>query len=482
MTVLTELPEETLEEVKSDIQSSTVDESRAIPSWLHEIEEFPTGDGPLDDTLLDEEEAEQTEAVSIGLEDEFDDDFSGFGQLPEWLSDNSQTDADQVQEITGSVDDIAPAELPGWLAAMRPIELAVPDVDSIDQSGPLESSGPLAGLYGVLASEPEIAQLKKPPVYSNKLQITETQQSHAALLGDLLQTEGKPQAMPLPPLISRRRVFQLILGMILIVIAFIAVIASGDMVAMPAADVIPSGVEQTYQIVTALSSEDTALIAFDYEPGLVGEMDAASAAVVDNMMEKGAKLVLVSTSPTGPALAERFINDIQGNHQYNSGIQYVNLGYIPGGISGLAAFAQNPSWVAPTSLDGSQAWESEPLKNIQSVSDFALVLLITDNPNTTRAWVEQVNPHLEPVPLVAVVSAQVEPIARTYHGQIDGLISGLVGGAAYEVLGGNNLAREQWDAFNIILIVAVSAILIGGVISVGSTMIAQRKENDGGSA
>jgi len=49
------------------------------------------------------------------------------------------------------------------------------------------------------------------------------------------------------------------------------------------------------------------------------------------------------------------------------------------------------------------------------------------------------------------------------------------------VLGGSNLAREQWDAFNIILIVAVSAILIGGVISVGSTMIAQRKENDGGS-
>ncbi len=124
--IKTELPEETLEEVKSDIQSSTVDESRAIPSWLHEIEEFPTGDGPLDDTLLDEEEAEQTEAVSIGLEDEFDDDFSGFGQLPEWLSDNSQTDADQVQEITGSVDDIAPAELPGWLAAMRPIEISCP--------------------------------------------------------------------------------------------------------------------------------------------------------------------------------------------------------------------------------------------------------------------------------------------------------------------------------------------------------------------
>ena len=111
-----------------------------------------------------------------------------------------------------------------------------------------------------------------------------------------------------------------------------------------------------------------------------------------------------------------------------------------------------------------------------------MVLLITDNPNTTRAWVEQVNPYLEPVPLVAVVSAQVEPVARTYLGQIDGLVSGLTGGAAYEVMSGSNLAREQWDAFNIILIVAVSAILIGSIISIGSTVIARQKENGGESA
>jgi hypothetical protein len=130
-------------------------------------------------------------------------------------------------------------------------------------------------------------------------------------------------------------------------------------------------------------------------------------------------------------------------------------------------------------LDGQPAWETETLNSVKRISDFSMVVLITDNPNTTRAWVEQVNPKLDTTPLVAIVSAQVEPLARPFfdseNGQIDGLISGLTGGAAYEVVSRPNLARSYWDAFNILLIVAVSGILIGGVINVVSTLVAQRK-------
>ncbi|MFN2237055.1 MAG: hypothetical protein ACK2U1_22740, partial [Anaerolineales bacterium] len=404
-------------------------------------------------------------------------------QLPEWLSGSSIADVDQHQEITEPIDDdIAAADLPGWLAAMRPVESATSKALDVDQSGTVESSGPLAGLYSVLAAQPGITQFKKPPVYSNKLQVTEAQQQHANLLSNMIQAESKAQSLPSAPLITSHRAFRLILGTLLLAIALVAVFVGDEMVGMPASEVIPYGVEQSFQIISALSQEDTVLISFDFEPGLIGEMEATSAALLGNIMEKGAKLALVSTSPTGPALAERFIHDIQDSHPNSGGIQYVNLGYIPGGVSGLAAFANNPNWAAPNSLDGTQAWETQPLTNIKSISDFAFVLLISDNPNTTRAWVEQVNPHLEPVPMIVAVSAQVEPVARTYLGQIDGLVSGLVGGAAYEVMAGANLARERWDAFNIVLIVAVSAILIGCCISVIPKIIAQQKNNGGESA
>ncbi len=466
-------------ESEPELASSAVDESRAVPDWLRNAEV------PLS-VVDDGVEAEPVEETPFASADEFDDDLFEMDQLADWISDEPQSDLDQVQEKTDPVDGLEPAELPGWLAAMRPIESVATDAVGVEKHGSMENSGPLAGLYGVLAAEPDISRLKKPPVYSSKLHITDAQQTHARVLKELLEAENQPQALPLPPLISSQRVFRIILSGILIVIAFLAVLAGSEIAVMPAPGNIPPGVEQTNNLVNSLTPADTALLAFDYEPGLTGEMDAASAAVVDHMMLKGAKLVLVSTSPTGPALAERFINDVQGDHGYVSGSQYINLGYVPGGVTGLGAFARTPQWVFPNTLNGESAWETEPLKNVTGISDFALVVLITDNPTTARAWVEQVNPELGAVPLVALVSAQAEPMVRPYfdnqQAQIDGLVSGLSGGAAYEVYVRPNVARTYWDAFNIVLIVAVSAILIGGCITVISTSLAKRKESEGGTA
>jgi hypothetical protein len=377
--------------------------------------------------------------------------------------------------------DLAPAELPGWLAAMRPVETSATDAQ---QSSPVENSGPLAGLYSILAAEPDIIRLKKPPVYSSKLQVTDAQQTHATLLQGLLEAENKPQPLPLPALISGHRVFKAVLGALLMFVTFLAVLAGTQITAMP--QTIPAGVNQTSQLVNALTPIDTVLLAFDYQPGLAGEMEASASAVVDHIMLRGAKLVLVSTSPTGPALAERFIREVEGTHQYVSGTQYINLGYIPGGVSGLASFARNPQWVTPNTMDGVLAWQTELLQNVSRLSDFALVLVLTDDPNIARGWIEQVNPQLGSTPMAAVVSAQVEPMIRPYadnqQAQLRGLVSGLTGGAAYEVMSRNNLARDYWDAFNIVLVVAVSAILIGSAITVISDLLARRKGSGGESA
>jgi len=455
-------------------ESTDLGESRAVPGWLQDVETPAIDDGPVGLEPAVEE-------ASFGPGESLDDDLFEFDQLSDWISDENLPGEAQPQGITSPDDDLSPAELPGWLAAMRPVESSASTEAGEVERGPMENSGPLAGLYSVLTAEPDVSRLKKPPVYSSRLQITDAQQTHANLLQELLETEGKSQPLPLPPLISSQRIFRLVLSIVIVVIAFLAVIASGGLAVMPQAGNIPPGVFETSELVNPLNANDTVLIAFDYEPGLSGEMDAASSAVVDSMMLKGAKMALVSTSSAGPALAERYINTVQNQHGYQSGTQYVNLGYVPGGVAGLAAFAQNPRWVAPNTLEGLSAWDAGPLTNIGSVSDFALVVVITDNPNTIRAWVEQVNPKLESTPLVAIVSAQVEPMARPYFnnqdGQLDGLISGLTGGAAYEVVSRPNLARSYWDAFNILLIVAVSAILIGGAINMVSTLMAQRKES-----
>ena len=80
-----------------------------------------------------------------------------------------------------------------------------------------------------------------------------------------------------------------------------------------------------------------------------------------------------------------------------------------------------------------------------------------------------------------MISAQAEPLVRPYYGgsddaQVNGVISGIIGAAAYERATRANLASTYWDAFNVGLIVAIAAILIGGLVQLITYLLARRKD------
>ena len=85
--------------------------------------------------------------------------------------------------------------------------------------------------------------------------------------------------------------------------------------------------------------------------------------------------------------------------------------------------------------------------------------------------------------MLTVVSAQAEPMVRPYfssghNAQVSGIVSGLSGGAAYEVaVGRPNLGRTYWDAFAVGLVVALGAILIGGMVNVVQMLLGWNKNN-----
>lgn len=401
------------------------------------------------------------------------------GELSDLLSGIEQeTKIPEGAEEAGLV----PAELPGWLEAMRPVDSAAEGAGALDR-GPIEQAGPLAGLSGVLKAEPEIARLKQAPKLSSRLQVSEAQQNHVKVLRDLLATEGQARPLPQPIVISSQGVLRWVSAFLLIFVIGLATISESQLApSLPQASV-PAEVLRISELINSISPHDSVLVSFDYEPGTSGEMDAAAAAVVDHLMLRGAYLTLVSTSPTGPALAEHFIATRQAEHHYVSGNQYINLGYIPGGATGLLGFVQTPQRIKPLSFDGFDPWVTAPLEGIYSLSDFEMVLVITDDPDTARSWIEQVQPKLQGAPLIAVVSAQAEPILHPYVGgesaQVRGMVSGIIGGAAYEqVTGKPNVARLYWDALNFALITAIAVILIGGIINVFSILFRKKEHRE----
>jgi hypothetical protein len=450
--------------------------AEALPDWLTRIENNapPSGDPPalVDDNKGILPASEPGTAYST--------------EIPDWLArvnplQGSERGTENKEPQPDS-EDLEAADLPSWVQAMRPVEAVVESKSSeLNETEVTELSGPLAGLNGVLPSGPGLGMLRKPPAYSSKLQVSDGQQRYATVLEQLVSGETHPRTVGSVHLRSNRLWRWLIAGL-LILAAGLPFASSAHFA--PATLLVSSDKGASSQIIDGLPANKPVLVAFDYEPALSGELEAVAAPIMDQILSKGIPLGLLSTSPTGPALAENFFKttSLVNVHQYRNGEQYVNLGYLAGGPAGISYLANSLTDAMPLSVDGTPAWDSGPLQGIQSVSDFAAVIILTDNADTGRNWIEQAGPRLGDKPMLMIISAQAEPMIRPYFdsGQLKGLISGLSDAKIYEqALNRPGLATHYWNSFSVGMLVAELLIAIGAILGVMSDRRIAHKESKG---
>jgi hypothetical protein len=239
-----------------------------------------------------------------------------------------------------------------------------------------------------------------------------------------------------------------------------------------------SEVEKTFEIVNdGIPAGGSVLVVFDYEAAFSAEMKTVAAPLISQLMSRSEMLITLSTSPMGPALAENFLLETQSPYEFKAGINYIDLGYLPGDASAMLGFVTDPRAMVPKRIDGDSVWDLTPLQNITNFSDFSVILILTDDVEKGRNWVEQSTQALSDsnTPLLMAVSAQVEPMIYPYYdsGQVDGLVSGLSGGATYERLKvakgleqeQDGLAREYWDSYSVGLFLAEILIAVGAMVN-----------------
>ncbi len=394
-------------------------------------------------------------------------------KTPDWLADlgPSQSPAEGSEEnrppAAQAEESIAPAELPSWVQAMRPVESSMPSSPAGVVDTRLEEGGALAGLHGVLPVIPGAGTpSSKPKAHSIRLDVNEQQQAHAALLEKILTAETAPSPMRAGLALRSQRALRWAISGVLFVILGSTVFAGTRFFPLPSE--VPNETVLAMRAVEAIPADAPVLVAFDYEPSTVGEMEATGASLMDHLLLlKHPHLALLSTSPTGAALAERFMSTTLAARAYQRGVQYVDLGYLPGGLAGVYDFAQNPTAVMPLGAGSESVWQSTALKGVAHLTDFAAVIVLTDNVDSGRLWIEQTASARGSVPMVMVSSAQAGPILLPYveSGQLSGLVSGLNGAAGAERANGGlpGYVRTYWDAYSIGLLLAAVAILIGGL-------------------
>jgi hypothetical protein len=353
---------------------------------------------------------------------------------------------------------LAQATIPDWLEALRPRELSGGGAAAPAIAEPAETSGVLAGIRGVIAAEPIIAVPRQAGMASQVMVDSEHQQL-ADLLRDLAAEEGPVQGRMLAPRAIVRAAERGLIYLIVLLAALLPALAVFiPDVKAPLAGLFPQAAPAgafsvqsatgAYTSLDGLQPGDTVLVGFDTNAAGYGELRPLALALAEHLAARQAHVVLVSTQPGGAGLAEElFATDLPRAGGAFSATAYSNLGFLPGGPVGLALLAEGRAGVIGSDFHGNANWATEPAVQgilIQEgnlaaldLSQVQRVVVITNDPQVLRAWVEQMHAHVPAVRVVAGVSAGIEAFALSYWNAdgtapLAGVVSGVAGADVYE--------------------------------------------------
>ena len=416
-----------------------------------------------------------------------------FGDIPSWMDDidfDSQLFDELDQKVEGPKtnvplpENLEKANLPEWLKAIRPVEVVTPKIqtNTIKQ---VEKSGPLAGLQGVLSSEGLTKNYTKPPTYSVSINVTEKQKGHLQILEEILDP-----AVNLTP-DSKRKKSKLqsfenyLIPLFLLFIILISLFIDHTNAQMP--KTFPADAVRFYNLATGYLSRNTTpshvLAIFETDASSYPEMNIISKGFFESLFENNHWVTTLATNPNGVLLAEEILSNSHDNvPSYNSDERVHNLGYLPGNIVGIQSFISNPR-ILSTGLDvKSKIWEEEPLSNINTFTDFDMIVILTDNSEQAKLWIEQMNLTVPDTSLLFISTAKAAPLLQPYleTNQIDGILSGILGGLSYDLLSSSdtNEISKLWSINQLAVISFILFILAGGVISLFSNAASSNPAGD----
>ncbi len=446
-------------------------EESGVPAWL--LEAATAAEAPTEEVA-----AEEPKAGKVGRTFISEEEIPPLepGEVPDWLKELAPAEetpsVPAIETGLGEIEGLAPAEIPDWLQALRPRE------EGEAPEEPVETEGLLEGLRGTLPPSPAVEAAEKvvtvPSVTTKPASI-----ARAELFQELLSR----------PVISSRRVERkpergvglaiqrLVVGLLLLA----AILAPMAGVWLPmegeggsAAPAMLADVMAAYDAIEARVEQGTpVLVAVEYGPSEAEEIDLVARPIVQHVLDRGGRLILVSTRPEGPALADRLLSALVEAGERETRV--VNLGYQPGEASGvqglLADLARRP--VYPT---GRPAAETPAMEGVASAKDVGLILVLGGQAEDVLTWIEQTSSRYPDLPLVAGVSARVEVGARPYLEQagaraLKGLVAGLPGATVYQQLRGvedrhmlyylQSVMLGQWTVAAL-MVVGMVVFLVGG--------------------
>lgn len=213
-----------------------------------------------------------------------------------------------------------------------------------------------------------------------------------------------------------------------------------------------------YANMMSLKEGSTVLLASDWTNSTRGESSGSAEAVLKILIRKKIKFAMFSTGdPQAPAVMRDMIVKVakeeedakEAGYSYKRWEDWVSLGYYPNSEAQNNSIANDvrKAFAGRNEYPGGvqkSVWESPVLQNIQKLSDFSMMILISPS-STDKITIERISGKIKP--LQFAVTGVMVPENQNYYsaGQIQGLIGGLKGVYDMETLMENGINNPGPD-------------------------------------
>ncbi len=446
--------------------------------------------------------------------------------------------------VKATTEAAAVSELPEWVAEMRPD--SSPTLMIGDQQVTLEER-PLSALpEAILALRERLKQLPSapPPAESKDSQLSnipealqppslpitpaplapsgalataaqlagvQTLRKIAAAQESILKRRMETEASAPPSLKLRARfkLDRLLLTLLLVAAVVLPFFTDLDALVPPPrhANLDAAGQARFAAVSRAVSSVldgSPVLVAFEYTPTAAGELDDLARALLRDLLQRGARPVILSTNPSGALHAYHVLHQLSLDPAEMQLLgrssplvprrDYVVLGYLPGGVSGVRALANalyddsfQQQVIFESDLEGLPSGISAQTMPILRANP---VFVLAQSQDDVQTWAEQFHapasaPSDAPLRMVIAAASAATTTLQTYATadpqRILGTLIGLRDALIYRDLRdqyadaeSQRTAERRWQSVGFTALSAALAILLGAAFGM-IRILAQRR-------
>ena len=241
---------------------------------------------------------------------------------------------------------------------------------------------------------------------------------------------------------------------------------------------ISPNVQKWYDTIEALPAGSVVMVDFGYSGGGEPELGPMAVAVFNQLFQRGdLKIVIMSTSIEGPLLFDKAMAEVKPQQKYGAeyGVEYVNIGYIAGTETAMAAVGKDLRATTSTDYHGNNLDQYPIMSGITDANSFDLLICFTTGGDQSEGWVRQWVT-VYGTPYLCSVLAMMVPTMLPYQqaGQIVALTAGAQAGEMESLVHVPARGIKSAD------VITMTHLLVIGYVAIGNIAALMKRSQGGG--